>query len=136
MTAASDEDLVTVPSRFSAADTVERLLTLLKSRHVTVFAKVDHAANAASVGLTLRPTVVIIFGDPRVGTALMQDRQTAGIDLPSKILVWEDEAGKVWLGYYTAATVAQRHGLGAASAQSIGKLDAGMTAMAQAVAQG
>ena len=74
---------------------MDRLLAALAERNMTVFARIDHAAGAASAGLTLRPTEVVIFGNPKGGTALMQDRQTAGIDLPLKALVWQDADGKV-----------------------------------------
>src|ERR1700758_3485700 len=103
--------LVSVQSRVSATQTLERLLVALAARKLTVFARVDHAAGAASVGLPLRPTEVVIFGNPKGGTALMQDRQWAGIDLPLKALVWEDADGKIWLSYNDPAWIAQRHGL-------------------------
>jgi uncharacterized protein (DUF302 family) len=75
------------------------LLTALAKRDMTVFARIDHAANAAAVGLSLRPTEVVLFGNPKGGTLLMQDQQPAGIDLPLKALDWQDAEGKVWLGY-------------------------------------
>jgi uncharacterized protein (DUF302 family) len=80
-----------------------------------VFARVDHAAGAAAVGMTLRPTEVVLFGNARGGTPLMAEQQTAGIDLPLKFLVWQDEAGKTWLSYNEPDWIAHRHGLGAAS---------------------
>ncbi|MGH7226611.1 MAG: DUF302 domain-containing protein, partial [Gemmataceae bacterium] len=95
----ADNGLVSVQSRGSARETLDRLLAALAARKLTVFARIDHADGAASVGLTLRPTEVVIFGSPQGGTALMQDRQTAGIDLPLKLLVWESADGKVWLSY-------------------------------------
>ena len=97
---------------------------------MTVFSRIDHAAGAASVGLPLRPTEVVLFGNPKGGTALMQDRQTAGIDLPLKILIWEDEAGKTQLGYNDPRWIAQRHGLGE---QSTGPV-AAMTKALQEIA--
>src|SRR3984885_6321155 len=119
-----DNGLVTVASPYNARETMERLLAALKAHNMTVFARVDHAAGAASAGLSLRPTEVVLFGNPKGGTALMQDRQSAGIDLPLKALVWEDADGKVWLSYNDPAWIAQRHGLGAASAgagEAVGK---------------
>jgi uncharacterized protein (DUF302 family) len=110
------DGLITLSSRYSAHDTVERLLSAIATRSMTVFARVDHAAGAASAGLTLRPTEVVIFGNPKGGTALMQDRQSAGIDLPLKALVWQDADGKVWLSYNDPDWIAQRHGLGPVSA--------------------
>jgi len=112
----AQEGLVSVPSKYSALETMDRLLAALAKRGMTVFARVDHAAGAANAGLSLRPTEVVVFGNPNAGTALMQDRQTAGIDLPLKALVWEAADGKVWLSYNDPHWIAQRHGLGAASA--------------------
>jgi uncharacterized protein (DUF302 family) len=114
-----DDGLITVASAYTARETIERLLAALAAHNMTVFARIDHAAGAASAGLPLRATEVILFGNPKGGTALMQDRQTAGIDLPLKALVWEDEAGKVWLTYNEAAWIAERHGLGAQSAGAV-----------------
>jgi len=127
----AENGLVSVQSRVSARETLDRLVAALTTRKLTVFARVDHAAGAASVGLPLRPTTLVIFGNPQGGTALMQDRQTAGIDLPLKALVWEDADGTVWLGYNDPAWIAQRHGLGAAIAPAV----KAMTAMLGAVAQ-
>jgi uncharacterized protein (DUF302 family) len=111
--------LVSVQSRVSARETLDRLLAALVTRKLTVFARVDHAAGAASVGLPLRPTDVVIFGNPKGGTALMQDQQSAGIDLPLKALIWEDAGGQAWLSYNDPAWIAERHGLGAASAAAV-----------------
>jgi uncharacterized protein (DUF302 family) len=115
----SNNGLVSVQSRVSANETLERLLAALATRKLTVFARIDHAAGAASVGLPLRPTEVVIFGSPKGGTALMQDRQSAGIDQPLKALVFEDADGKAWLTYNDPAWIAERHGLGAASAAAV-----------------
>ena len=114
-----NDGLVSVQSRVAAKETLDRLLAALAARKLTVFARVDHAAGAASAGLPLRPTEVVMFGSPRGGTALMQDRQSAGIDLPLKALVFEDADGKAWLTYNDPAWVAERHGLGAASAAAV-----------------
>jgi uncharacterized protein (DUF302 family) len=111
--------LVSVQSRVSAQETLDRLLAALAARKLAVFARVDHAAGATSAGLPLRPTEVVIFGNPKGGTALMQDRQSAGIDLPLKALVFEDADGKAWLTYNDPAWIAERHGLGAASAAAV-----------------
>ena len=113
------DGLITLSSRYPARDTMDRLLAALAKRNMTVFARIDHAAGAASAGLALRPTEVVIFGNPKGGTALMQDRQSAGIDLPLKALVWQDADGKAWLSYNDPAWIAQRHGLGAASAGAV-----------------
>jgi len=115
----SDNGLVSVQSRVSARETLDRLLAALAERKLAVFSRVDHAAGAASVGLSLRPTEVVIFGNPKGGTALMQDRQSSGIDLPLKALVWEDADGKAWLTYNDPTWVAKRHGLAAVSESAV-----------------
>jgi uncharacterized protein (DUF302 family) len=125
--------LITLPSRYPPRDTMDRLLAALAKRQLTVFARVDHAAGAASAGLPLRPTEVVLFGNPKGGTALMQDRQTAGIDLPLKALVWEDADGKVWLSYNDPAWIAQRHGLGPASAGAVEAMAKALAAIAAEV---
>ena len=108
---APEAGLVTVPSAHGAAETVERLEAALRQKGVHLFARIDHAEGARQAGLSLRPTVVLLFGNPQVGTALMQANQTAGLDLPLKALVWEDGTGKVWLTYNDPAYLARRHGL-------------------------
>src|ERR1700755_14165 len=105
--------LVSVQSRVSAQETLDRILAALATRKLTVFARIDHAAGAASVGLPLRPTELVIFGNPKGGTALMQDRQSSAIDLPLKALIWEDADGKAWFTYNDPAWIAERHDLGA-----------------------
>src|SRR3974377_361422 len=114
-----DNGLVSVQSRVSARETLDRLLAALTERKLAIFSRIDHAAGAASVGLSLRPTEVVIFGNPKGGTALMQDRQSSGIDLRLKALVWEDAEGKAWLTYNDPAWVAKRHGLGALSESAV-----------------
>jgi uncharacterized protein (DUF302 family) len=89
---------------------MQRLEAAVKAGGMTVFAHVDHAAGAAEVGLTLRPTDLLIFGSPRGGTPLMQLAQTMGIDLPLKALVWQDEHGTTWLSYNDPAWLVERHG--------------------------
>ena len=97
--------------RFDPKETVDRLVNEIHSRDLQIFAGIDHAAGAAEVGLELRPTEVIIFGNARGGTPLMQQAQTAGIDLPLKILVWQDAQDQTWICYNDPAWIAQRHGL-------------------------
>ena len=127
------DGLISLASKYSARDTVDRLIVALSKRSLTVFARVDHAAGAASVGLPLRPTEVVMFGNPKGGTALMQDQQTAGIDLPLKALVWEGADGKVFLSYNDPHWIAQRHGLGAASAGAVDTLGKALSAIATEV---
>jgi uncharacterized protein (DUF302 family) len=105
------DGLVTLASNHDFPTTLSRLTNAMNARQATIFAVIDHAAGAEAAGLALAPTTVVVFGDPRAGTTLMQVRQTAGIDLPLKILVWRDEADAVWLGYNDPAWIARRHGL-------------------------
>jgi uncharacterized protein (DUF302 family) len=127
----AQEGLVSVASRHSAAETMARLLAALKKRDLTVFARIDHAAAAAAAGMPLRPTEVVLFGNPKGGTVLMQDQQRAGIDLPLKALIWEDAAGKVWLSYNTAEWIAARAGLGPASAAAVSVMTRALAAIAE-----
>jgi uncharacterized protein (DUF302 family) len=125
----ADDGLIAVASSFSVRETVERLIAAVTSRGMTVFARIDHAAGAATVGVPLRPTELVIFGHPKGGTPLMQERQTAGIDLPLKALAWEDADGRVWLTCNAAAWIAKRHGLGAESAAAVQAIDAAVAAI-------
>jgi uncharacterized protein (DUF302 family) len=110
-TARAGAGLVSVKSGHDVARTVERLEASLRAKDVTVFAKVDHAAGAAKVGEQLRPTVLLLFGNPKLGTPLLQCAQTSGIDLPQKALVWQDEKGQTWLTYNDPQYIASRHGV-------------------------
>ncbi|MFA5371738.1 MAG: DUF302 domain-containing protein [Sideroxydans sp.] len=106
------DGFITVKSSRSVAATMERVEALAKLRGMTVFARIDHAVGAAKIGKTLRPTQVIIFGNPKGGTPFIECAQTVGIDLPLKMLVWQDANGQVWLGYNDPAYLALRHGAG------------------------
>ncbi len=128
--------LITVASAFPVAETIDRLVATIAPLGLIVFARIDHAAGAASVGMPLRPTELLIFGNPKGGTPLMQDRQTAGIDLPVKALAWEDAEGKVWLTTNDPAWIAERHGLGPESAKAVEAIAAGMAEVAAAAASG
>lgn len=108
---AADPHLKTVPSDHAVAETIDRIEAAVKAQGMTVFARVDHAGEAARVGLTMRPTQVLIFGNPRGGTPIMVARPTSAIDLPLKALAWEDEDGKVWLTYNTVGLLVERHGV-------------------------
>jgi uncharacterized protein (DUF302 family) len=103
--------LVQVTSNFAVAETGDRLEALLAERQFTLFARIDHAENAASVDKELRDTELFIFGNPNVGTLLMQCNQSVAIDLPQKILIWEDESGQTWLAYNDPAYLMARHSL-------------------------
>lgn len=124
--------LKTVPSDFSVKETLDRLSTIAQSNGLTVFIRIDHSANAAQNGLQLRPTELILFGNPKAGTVLMQDSQTSGLDVPVRALAWEDENGKVWLTYNEASWIASRHGLTEKSSTVVKAIEDGMTMVCNA----
>ena len=129
----ASDGLTTLESHFGPKETLDRLEDDVKAKGLTVFARIDHAAGAAAVGMTLLPTAVLIFGNARGGTPLMQASQLIGIDLPLKVLVWQDTSGKTWLSYYEPSVLAQRQGLAAEAATPVGNLSAalhGLTAKA------
>jgi len=108
---AGDNGLVTMKSKYSASETLDRLEQILKKKGITIFARISHKKNAEGVGLTLRPTELLIFGNPKLGTHFFTSNQTAGIDFPMKMLAWEDAKGQVWLSYNKPAYLAKRHGI-------------------------
>lgn len=103
--------LVTKKSAHSVTQTLDRLEGALKDKGIIIFARIDHAAGAKKAGMPLRSTELLIFGNPKLGTPLMQSKQTIGIDLPLKVLAWEDENGQVWLTYNAPNFLANRHGI-------------------------
>jgi len=111
MTRPGDSGIITRPSRHSVAQTVETLTAVLRAKGVTLFALVDHTGEAAKVGMTMPPTKLLIFGNPKAGTPLMLAAPSVAIDLPLKILVWEDGQGRVWLSYNSPAYLQERHGV-------------------------
>ena len=110
--AAADQGLPSVKSPYAADEALSRFERAVRDKGMTVFARIDHAAGAASVGKELRPTQLLIFGNPQAGTPLMQSRQTAGIDLPMKALACTDAGGQVWLSYNDPGYLVQRHDIG------------------------
>jgi uncharacterized protein (DUF302 family) len=111
---------------------MDRLQAQIRAQGMTVFARIDHAAGAAEVGLTLRPTELISFGNARGGTPLVQSVQTVGIDLPLKALVWEDAAGETWLSYNEPSWITQRHSVANAE-PVVSNMAAGLSAISRAV---
>jgi len=107
----SESGLINKKSPYSTTETLDRLSNALKKNGITVFARISHDKNAAGVNLTLRPTELLIFGNPKVGTHFFTSKQTAGIDLPMKALAWQDEKGQVWLTYNDPGYIAKRHGI-------------------------
>ena len=124
------DGLLTVASAYGPKDTMDRLEAVVKAKGLTVFARIDHAAGAESVGLPLPPTAVLVFGNARGGTPLMQAAQTIGIDLPLKALVWQDAAGKTLLSYNDPG--AKRHGLGHEVDATVGALSTVLSGLAKA----
>jgi uncharacterized protein (DUF302 family) len=127
---AADTELLTLASRHTVTETVKRLEALLDQKKIDLFAHIDHTAAANKVGLSLRPTEVLIFGNPRAGTPLMQSRQTIGLDLPLRVLVWEDENGRVWLTYRQPILLAKQYGMD--RTEAVKSLDDGLAALARA----
>jgi uncharacterized protein (DUF302 family) len=105
------EGMIAKPSNYPAKETMDRFESVMQDKGMRIFARIDHAAGAASIGSDLRPTELLIFGNPKGGTPLMQCAQSIGIDLPLKALVWQDASGQVWLGYNDPAYLARRHGI-------------------------
>jgi uncharacterized protein (DUF302 family) len=111
MATAANNGIVSKPSKHSVDQAVEALTYILKSKGVAVFALIDHSGEAEKVGLKMRSTKLVIFGNPKAGTPLMLAAPSSAIDLPLKILVWEDGQGKVWLSYNSPEYLRERHGL-------------------------
>lgn len=111
MATATNNGIVNKLSKHSVEQTVEALSNMLKSKGVAVFALIDHSGEAEKVGLKMRPTKLLIFGSPKAGTPLMLASPSSAIDLPLKLLVWEDAQGKVWLSYNSSEYLRERHGL-------------------------
>lgn len=121
------DGLIACVSKFGPKETMDRFAAAVTRRGISIMARIDHAAAAAAVGMELRPTEVLIFGNPQAGTPLMQAVQTIGIDLPLKALVWQDEGGSTWLAYNDPQWLAHRHGVDAG-------LDRTLHAMAETLA--
>jgi len=111
VTAEAKEKMIVKPSAHSVSVTLDRLESALHEKGIKPAARVDHAAAAARVDMKLRPIQVLIFGNPKLGTPLMQSNPRIGLDLPLKVLAWEDEAGKVWVGYTAPTDLVGRHGI-------------------------
>ena len=124
------DGLITIPSGHGPEETMNRLEAEVGAKGMTVFAHIDHAAGAAAVGLALRPTDLLIFGNAKGGTPLMQSVQTIAIDLPLTALVWQDASGTTWLSYNDPHFLAQRHGLDDATRATIEAMSAALKAIA------
>ncbi|WP_313951820.1 DUF302 domain-containing protein [Accumulibacter sp.] len=129
--ASAADGLVVVESPYSAKDTMARAEDIVKQRGLSVFARIDHAAGAAKIGKSLRPTELLIFGNPQGGTPFMECAQSVGIDLPLKLLVWEDATSHVWVGYNDPALLARRHDV--AQCPVVANLGKALAALTEAV---
>jgi uncharacterized protein (DUF302 family) len=107
----ADNGIISVRSSHEVKATADRLEATLKQKGMTVFIRINHAEGAQKVGKKLRPTELVVFGNPKVGTPLMQCSQSAAIDLPQKALIWEDEKGQAWLSYNDPNYLVERHGI-------------------------
>jgi len=130
-TATADNGLISVKSAHDVKTTADRLEDTLKQKGMKVFIRINHSAGAQKVGKELRPTELIIFGNPKVGTPLMQCSQSVAIDLPQKALIWQDDRGQVWLSYNDPNYLAQRHGLSACT-EVIKKVEKALSNFAKA----
>jgi uncharacterized protein (DUF302 family) len=130
------DGLTTLPSPWDQQETLARVADAIVAKGLTLMARIDHAAGAKAVGLSLRPTEVLIFGNPKSGTPLMQAKQTMGIDLPLKVLVWQDADLRVWLSYNEPAWLALRHGLDEEVAPTVKAMTAALAAIADDVTAG
>jgi uncharacterized protein (DUF302 family) len=130
------EGLVSIRSKFGPEDTLNRLEADIRARGLTVFAHVDHAAGAAAVGLPLRATELLVFGNAKGGTPLMQIVQSIAIDLPLKVLVWQDEIGSTWLSYNDPGWLARRHELGDGAEAAVGAMRSLLEALGKSATGG
>jgi|SRR6185312_4123945 len=124
--------LITVQSDYPVKETIDRVSSIVQSKGMTVFLRMDHAENATKQGLQLRATELILFGNPKAGTVLMQDNQISGIDLPLKMLAWQDQEGKVWLTYTDVTYLAEKHNLTEKSSSIVKAIEEGITLVAKA----
>ncbi|BDU36756.1 DUF302 domain-containing protein [Vibrio nigripulchritudo] len=131
---AADNGLITVKSHHSVEQTVEKLINVLESKGMTVFTQIKHDEGAKKVGMELLPTRLVIFGNPKVGTPLMKCSQTTAIDLPQKMLIWQDASGENWLSYNSPDYLNDRHGL-EGCAKVIGKVKQALGNFAKAATQ-
>ncbi len=121
---AADKGIVTRPSKYSVAETLDRFEAVAKEKGATVIARVNHSGAAEKVGMKMRPTQLLIFGNPKTGTPLMLSAPSMALDLPLKVLAWEDEKGKVWLSYNNPTYLQKRHGFSRELVKNLGAVEA------------
>jgi uncharacterized protein (DUF302 family) len=124
MTTMSDKGIIEIAAQHSVDETVEKLQNMLAAKGVALFALVDHSGEAEKIGMTMRPTKLLIFGSPKAGTPLMLAAPSIAIDLPLKILVWEDGQGKTWISYNAPEYLRERHNLPPQLVQNIAVIEA------------
>jgi uncharacterized protein (DUF302 family) len=123
-TTVPNRGIIDKPSNHSVDETIERLKQILQTKGVTLFALIDHSGEAAKVGLKMPPTKLLIFGSPKAGTPIMLAAPSIAIDLPLKILIWEDEQGKIWTSYNKAEYLQERHGVPKEMVQNLAVVEA------------
>ena len=123
MASVRKKGIIDKPSKHSVDQTVENLKNLLQSKGIKLFALVDHSGEAEKVGIKMRPTKLLIFGSPKAGTPLMLAAPSVAIDLPLKILVWQDDQGTVWVSFNSPEYLKERHGLPQAVLQNISVIE-------------
>jgi uncharacterized protein (DUF302 family) len=131
MTPNRDRGIIDTPTNHSVDETVEKLKGILQAKAVTLFALVDHSGEAEKVGMKMRPTKLLIFGSPKAGTPVMLAAPSSAIDLPLKILIWEDAQGKVWVTYNSPFYLQERHSLPPELLQNIGVVETLAAAVAE-----
>jgi uncharacterized protein (DUF302 family) len=131
MSALQGNGLIDLPSKHSVDETLDKLEGILAAKNITLFAAIDHSGEAAKAGLKMRPTKLVIFGNPKAGTPVMIASPSSAIDLPLKILIWEDDHGKVWVTYNSPAYLQQRHNVPAEVLPNISVIEV----LAKAVAE-
>jgi uncharacterized protein (DUF302 family) len=129
----ASEGTINVPSDFSVEETADRFENILNNKKMTLFGRVKHSDSALKVGVELRPTELFLFGNPKMGSPLMQCEQRLAIDLPQKALIWKDEEGKVWITYNAPGYLQQRHNISGCE-ELLKKLEAALGGMAKAAA--
>jgi len=127
----AQDGVISIESPHDVATTMDKLTAALESKGMTVFGRIDHAQNAQGVDLTLRPTQILIFGNPNIGTPLMNCAQSVALDLPQKMLAWEDESGQTFLGYNDPMHLKARHGIEGCD-EVLGKVSAALGNFAKA----
>ena len=125
------EGVVVKQSPHSVEETEARFISILEEKELTIFGTVDHAENATTAELELRPTRVVLFGNPKLGTPLMQCAQSIAIDLPQKMLIWEDEAGQVSVAYNNPEYLRERHGLGECESETLEKITGALDGLSE-----